>query len=60
MTVEPAWASFTERELGTIAPGFRADFTGLSADPFTTAPDRLRRLRVLHTFRGGRRTDDRR
>lgn len=60
MTGEPAWASFTERELGRLAPGFRADFTGLSADPFSTPTDRLRALRVLHTFRDGRRTDERR
>ena len=57
-TTGPAWASFTEAELGRIAPGFRADFTVLDRDPTAVPAAELPGLRVLRTIVGGRVTHD--
>jgi predicted amidohydrolase YtcJ len=56
MTAGPAYAAFQENQLGAITVGCAADFTVLSADPYATAPDDLRSLRVLATIVGGRTT----
>ena len=40
------WASFDERERGSLEAGKIADMAILSGDPYTTPPDRLRELRV--------------
>lgn len=53
MTWAPAFAAFQEQDLGSLTPGRFADFTALSADPKTTAPERLRDLRVQMTVVGG-------
>ena len=53
-TVRGAEASFEEKVKGRIAPGYLADFTVLSGNPFETAPRRLHEIRVLSCFLGGK------
>jgi predicted amidohydrolase YtcJ len=53
-TVNGAYASFEEREKGTIAPGKLADFVLLGADPYAVDPDALKEIPVLRTVVGGR------
>lgn len=48
-----AWASFREHEAGRVAPGFVADLTVLSADPYTATPAELLAARVELTIIGG-------
>jgi hypothetical protein len=52
-TVDAAWASFMENEVGRLAPGLRADFVLLDADPLSVAADRLPNIRVLSTWLDG-------
>jgi predicted amidohydrolase YtcJ len=52
-TVSSARAVFAERELGTIAPGMRADLAVLSADLFTIAPEEIDRVQVDMTIFDG-------
>ena len=52
MTANAAYAYFEEREVGTLAPGKRADLVLLDRDPLRTPPERLRDLKILQTFRG--------
>ena len=40
------WTSFDEKERGSLEPGKIADMAILSADPYSTAKDKLRELRV--------------
>jgi predicted amidohydrolase YtcJ len=54
MTWAPAYAAFEEQERGALTPGRLADFTAVSGDPTTTAPDHLRSLRTQMTVVGGR------
>ncbi len=54
MTSGPAYAAFEESQLGAITVGRAADFTVLSGDPYATAPDALRSLRVIRTILAGR------
>ncbi|KAF9004323.1 amidohydrolase 3 [Cyathus striatus] len=44
MTLDPAYASFSEDELGSITPGKKADFVVLDKDIMTITP-----LEILHT-----------
>ena len=53
-TSDAAWAGFTEREVGRLAPGLRADFVLLEADPLSVAAERLPTIRVLSTWLDGR------
>ena len=56
-TTWAAYASFTERDVGTIAVGKRADLTLIDRDPFvlgSTAPDKLLGGKVLATIVRGR------
>ena len=55
-TRDAAFASFNERDKGTIAPGRLADFVVLSADILAIEPARLLETRVLLTVMGGRET----
>lgn len=48
-----AYAAFQEDQLGSLTVGRYADFTTLSGDPYTTASDDLRSLRVLRTVVAG-------
>jgi predicted amidohydrolase YtcJ len=49
-----AYAAFEEKELGRIAPGFRADFTVLGQDPTSISPAQLLTTAIVETIVGGR------
>lgn len=53
-TVNPAWSSHQESELGSIAPGKRADLVLLSKDILRGPPEELLTTRVEWTLLGGR------
>src|SRR5215472_2054008 len=53
-TMGSAYAEFQEKEKGSITPGKLADMVLLSDDIFTIAPEKIRDVRVLRTFVGGR------
>ena len=53
-TTAAAYAMHKEDEIGSIAPGKRADFAVLSDDPTTVAPEYLSGVRVTMTILGGR------
>lgn len=52
-TVNNAFGSFLDRELGTIERGKRADVVVLSEDIRTIDPDRIKAVRVDHTIING-------
>ncbi|KAI0266689.1 amidohydrolase family-domain-containing protein [Gloeopeniophorella convolvens] len=54
MTLDPAWASFTENILGSITPGKRADFAVLSKDIMKVSEREILRTKVLATAIDGR------
>ena len=54
-TLRGAEASFEEKTKGRIAPGYLADFTVLSENPFETDPFRLHGIRVDGCWLGGKR-----
>ena len=54
-TLRGAEASFEEHVKGRIAPGFLADFTLLSENPFETASHRLHEISAAGCWVGGRR-----
>jgi predicted amidohydrolase YtcJ len=49
-----AYASFSEDQYGTLAPGEWADFIIVDADPTLTSPSQLRNIKVEQTWVGGR------
>ncbi|HUG15930.1 MAG TPA: amidohydrolase family protein [Thermomicrobiales bacterium] len=49
---DAAYLGFQEQQLGTIAPGYLADFVVLSGDP-ADDPESIKDLRVLATIIGG-------
>jgi len=53
-TRDAAWAGFAEDEVGTLAPGMRADFVLLDRDPLAVPPADLPALQVLATWVDGR------
>lgn len=53
MTLDPAYASFTEHVLGSIAAGKRADYVVLSQDIMTIAPEKILQTQVLATVIDG-------
>lgn len=53
-TAGSAYAGFREKDLGTLAPGKRADFVVFDRDLMKTAPEELRRVKVRATVVGGR------
>jgi predicted amidohydrolase YtcJ len=53
-TSENAYAGFQETVLGTIAPGYLADFVVLSKNVFETDPAQIAAIEVLRTVIGGR------
>ena len=53
-TMGSAYAEFQEKEKGSITPGKLADMVLLSDDIFSTAPEKIRDVRVLKTFVGGK------
>jgi predicted amidohydrolase YtcJ len=54
MTLDPAWASFSENILGSITPGKRADFVVLSKDIMTITESEILSTKVLATAIDGR------
>lgn len=54
MTIDPAFASFTEDILGSLERGKRADLTILSQDIMTTPADTILDTRVLATVIDGK------
>lgn len=52
-TVDAAWAGFMEHEVGRLAPGLRADFLLLDADPLAAPPSTLPTIKVLSTWVDG-------
>jgi len=53
MTIDPAYASFTENILGSIEPGKRADFVVLSKDIMEIPVDQILKTQVLATVMDG-------
>ena len=54
-TLDAAYAGFAESEVGSLAPGKRADFVVLAQDPLSVPPASLRDLTVRSTWVDGRR-----
>jgi len=54
-TTDAAWAGFMENEVGRLAPGMRADFVLLDADPLTAPARQLPDIKVLSTWVDGAR-----
>ena len=54
MTIDPAYASFTEDILGSITPGKFADFVVLSQNIMTIAPRNILNTRVAATVIDGK------
>jgi predicted amidohydrolase YtcJ len=55
MTIWNALATFTEKDLGTIEVGKRADLTVVDRDLATSTPEGLRKANVVATFVNGER-----
>jgi predicted amidohydrolase YtcJ len=53
-TVGSAYAEFQEKEKGSITPGKLADFVILGDDIFKIDPAKIRDVKVLKTFVGGK------
>jgi predicted amidohydrolase YtcJ len=53
-TMGSAYAEFQEKEKGSITPRKLADMVLLSDDIFSIVPEKIREVRVLKTFVGGR------
>ena len=53
-TMGSAYAEFQEKEKGSITPGKLADFVILSDDIFKIDPAKIRDVKVLKTFLGGK------
>lgn len=53
-TANAAFAGFAEGRFGTLAPGERADFVVLSADPLLSSPEQIRATVVEETWVAGR------
>lgn len=54
MTIDPAYASFTEDILGSLEIGKRADFTVLSQNIMQISPEDILKTRVHATVIDGR------
>ncbi len=52
-TIDAAYASFDERDKGSIAPGKLADLVILSDDPAVVPPGQIKDVRVMATILGG-------
>ena len=54
VTAAAAYQYFLEGQIGTIAPGKRADFVLLDQDPLDVPRERVRDIRVLATYKNGK------
>lgn len=54
MTIDPAYASFTEKSLGSLEVGKKADYVVLSQDIMTVPVDKVPETKVLATVLDGR------
>lgn len=54
VTVNGAYQYFMEKRIGSISLGKKADFVILDKDPLETAPDKIREIRVLATYKEGK------
>lgn len=54
MTIWPAYASFMERDVGSLEPGKLADFAILDQDIMRVPNEMILRTRVLATYLGGK------
>jgi len=52
-TINPAYASFMENEVGSIEPGKKADFVVVDRDLMTVEPKELLNVKVLTTVMDG-------
>jgi predicted amidohydrolase YtcJ len=59
MSLWPAYAAFQEAELGSLAPGKRADFVVLDQDIMRVADSQILDTRVLTTWVGGKKVYER-
>ena len=53
MTIEAAYASFSEEQLGSLTPGKQADFVVLSQDIMTVEANTILKTGVLATVLDG-------
>jgi predicted amidohydrolase YtcJ len=53
MTIDPAYASFTESVLGSLVPGKHADFAVLSQDIMSVPTNQILSTKVLATIIDG-------
>lgn len=53
MTIDPAYASFTESNLGSLVPGKRADYVVLSQNIMNVPVERILKTKVLATVIDG-------
>lgn len=54
MTIDPAYASFTEDILGSLVPGKRADYVVLSKDIITVSTGEILETKVIATVLDGK------
>jgi hypothetical protein len=54
MTIWPAYASFMEKEVGSLEPGKLADFVVLDQDIMRVPPELILRTQVIATYLGGK------
>jgi predicted amidohydrolase YtcJ len=54
VTIDAAWNLRLDHEVGSIAPGKRADFVVLERSPYDVRPDRIRHIGILGTVYEGR------
>ncbi len=53
-TLGSAYAEFMEKDKGSLEPGKLADFVVLSENPLKTKPARIKDIKVVYTFVGGK------
>ncbi|MFO7777195.1 MAG: amidohydrolase family protein [Nitriliruptoraceae bacterium] len=59
VTIDAAWQSFTEQDVGSIEPGKFADLTILDEDPLTAPAEQLRHIGIAEVIIGGQTRYDR-
>ncbi len=52
-TINGAYASFEEKDKGSISDGKLADFVVLADDPHTVSPDKIKDIKIVRTVVGG-------